>query len=534
MFNRKVIARNVIFNWAGMVVSMVAGFVTAPFLVSRLGTTSYGLWILIASFTSYFGMLDLGVRGAVGRQIALRRAQDDQTGVDSILSTSLTILSVCGLAALLITIALSFVFTKIFAVPPGLLTESRIALILIGLNLAIWLPLNVFDGTLWATQRFDVLNAIDILSVFIRTSLTFALIGNGSGIVTLAWLNLITLAGAQVAKAVATFIIDPSLKIRFNLVRADTARELFGFGIWTFLINAARTLTSQSGPIVISLRLGVSFVTPFSIASRLVVYSGALIVAGTGVLTPIATIFHAHGSEDRQRRLFVEGGKYCLALSLFFVTFFLLLGKELIVFWMGAKFASSANFLAILAIGEALPMSQWITHGVILGMSRHRPIALANIVEAVIAVLLAVVLSVPLGLMGVCIAFAVPATLCRGLFQSIYGCRLIGMSPLRYARDVIAPTLGMAVAIALAMELIMALKPPGSSVQFIAYSAVYSIAYFTAFALLLIGRHRLTLVGGGLARKLFGGDVNEAVAVHHFPVESVGPASGTEHQSSVK
>ena len=46
-----------------MATTMVAGFVTTPFLVRRLGDTNYGLWIVIASFTSYFGMLDLGVAG---------------------------------------------------------------------------------------------------------------------------------------------------------------------------------------------------------------------------------------------------------------------------------------------------------------------------------------------------------------------------------------------------------------------------------------------------------------------------------------
>ena len=76
-------------------------------------------------------------------------------------------------------------------------SAPRLALALVGLNLALWLPLNVFDATLWAYQRFDLINIIEIISVAIRTTLTFALIGNGYGIVTLAWLNLITLAGRR-------------------------------------------------------------------------------------------------------------------------------------------------------------------------------------------------------------------------------------------------------------------------------------------------------------------------------------------------
>ena len=50
-----------------MAIPMLAGFVIAPFLVHRLGELRYGEWILIASMTNYFGLLDLGigVRSAV-------------------------------------------------------------------------------------------------------------------------------------------------------------------------------------------------------------------------------------------------------------------------------------------------------------------------------------------------------------------------------------------------------------------------------------------------------------------------------------
>lgn len=50
-----------VWNIAGMAVGILAGFVVAPFLVRRLGETSYGLWIPIGSLTGYFGLLDLGV-----------------------------------------------------------------------------------------------------------------------------------------------------------------------------------------------------------------------------------------------------------------------------------------------------------------------------------------------------------------------------------------------------------------------------------------------------------------------------------------
>jgi O-antigen/teichoic acid export membrane protein len=195
------LARNVIWNWAGMVALMLAGFLVAPFLVHRLGETVYGLWILIASLTSYFGLFDLGVRGSVGRYIAFHRARDDRVRVNATLSTALTILCGTALAVLAGTFALSWLFFRIFDVPAAEVDETRLALLVVGVNLALTFPLNVFDATLWAFQRFDLLNAIDIPAVILRTALTFYFIGTGHGLVTLALVTLLTTVAGSLVKA---------------------------------------------------------------------------------------------------------------------------------------------------------------------------------------------------------------------------------------------------------------------------------------------------------------------------------------------
>src|SRR5437867_27440 len=154
MSSKQVIARNVIWNGAGLATPMLAGFIVAPFLVHELGDTRYGLWILIASMTSYFGLLDLGVRGSVGRNIAYHRAKGDAAGANAILSTAVAILCLAGLIAAAGTFAVLLVFFHIFDVPAADVASCRLALLVVGLNLALTLPLNVFDATLWAFQRF--------------------------------------------------------------------------------------------------------------------------------------------------------------------------------------------------------------------------------------------------------------------------------------------------------------------------------------------------------------------------------------------
>jgi O-antigen/teichoic acid export membrane protein len=488
---KKTVARNVVWNWAGVVISMIAGFVVAPFLVRRLGETTYGIWILLASLTGYFGLLDLGVRGSVGRYVAFHRAKNDQEGVNTILSTALAILSGVALLGMLFTGVVLVIFFYLFDVPANQVATTRIALVIVGLNLALMLPLDIFNGTLWGFQRFDILNAIDIVMVAIRTALTLWLIGQGYGLVSLAFITLFWTLGGAAAKAAMCFRLNPELRLGPRHVKKWAVRCLYGYGIWNFLLSMARMALPKLNPVIIGSRLGLAMVTPFAITTRLMEYATSILIASAGVLTPVATAFHAEEKHDQQQRLFLLGGRYCLALALFFCTLFLCLGKSFLVLWMGPSFESSYLLLAILAIGEVLPLSQMATTSLILGTGRHKSLALMSLIEDVVAIGLALALMGPLGLPGVCLGVVLPGAVFRGIGPLVYGCGLVKMPVWQYARRSLLPPLAAALIPGLGLALLVHWRPPAGWPGLVLETALFGISYGIFASLIVIGYDRL-------------------------------------------
>src|SRR5262249_31271907 len=137
MSTKQRIALNVIYNWAGMAVNLLTGFLTVRLLVDQLGAQGYGLWIQIASLSGYFGLLDLGIRGSVGRNMAYCRARGDAAGVRALFSTALAIFTVPAGLALVATGGVLLVFFQVFEVPAALLPAARLALLILGVNLAL-------------------------------------------------------------------------------------------------------------------------------------------------------------------------------------------------------------------------------------------------------------------------------------------------------------------------------------------------------------------------------------------------------------
>ncbi len=53
-----------------LAVNIGIGVFLMPFTIRHLGTSDYGLWMLVASLTSYFQLLDLGYGSGLVRQVA--------------------------------------------------------------------------------------------------------------------------------------------------------------------------------------------------------------------------------------------------------------------------------------------------------------------------------------------------------------------------------------------------------------------------------------------------------------------------------
>jgi O-antigen/teichoic acid export membrane protein len=519
MSNAKTVTRNIAWNWAGMGFGIVSGILVTPLLVHRLGESGYGLWILIASLTSYFSLLDLGVRGSVGRHIALHRATSDQNGVNFSLSTAVAILCGGAAVALLVTFLAEFVFFDLFEVPAARLVDVRWALLIVGLNLAISLPLSVFDGTLWAFQRFDILNAIDIPAILLRITLTVLLVDGPEDLVLLSLITLITALLPAVAKAIISFRIDRNLQLGLTKVSRETARLLLGYGSWLFLLSIGRIFTTQIGPVIIGARLGVSMVTPYSIAMRLIGVTSSCVIAATGVFTPIATAIHAEKKYAQQQKLFLEGGKYCMALALFFLFIFVLLGGPLISVWMGGEMKTAARLLIIFAVGEVIPMSQQMSNSVILGMGRHRPLAYLCVAESLFVVTLSLAVAAPFGLTGICIVYAIAGAVFRGLAQLVYSCRLLEVTVFTFVRQALLPAVVASLLPVVFLGVLVALNGPSNWLLLLAYGTIY-LALWALSLVYLSGRippifRRLTcqlanvspatqntLIDGQLAEKL--------------------------------
>lgn len=477
---KRLLARNATWNVAGMLVSTVAGFLIAPALIHRLGDQQYGLWILIASLTSYFGSLDLGTRAAVGRYLAYYSGRNDTAGVQRILATAMAILLVVAIVAFggIAMVAAGLLDT--FNVPAGHTAMAQVVLIIVGIDLALGFFLKVCDAALWAAQRFDLINLVDIAATILRASLTLAIVRGPNSLVILAAITLGTTILTQSWKVLFAFRLYPYVQLSHSTLKWSAAKEIVAYGFWSFVNSLAYMATTSMMPVIAAAFVSVAAITPLSLASRLVAYAASAMVAVTGVLTPLAARLTGREHLRSQQQMFITGSRLCFGAGVMFSILLTVLGDELLVLWVGPGFGEAAVLLNILAVGALLPMSQYVTRNLLMGMGLHRPNALARLAEAVTAVVGAVMSVHYWGIRGICLSVAVASTVGAGPFSIVYTCRQLSVPLGMYIKLTVAPVFFASVIPAVVLWSINRVWPATTWLQLVGYAGLYCAAHLGA------------------------------------------------------
>ena len=422
------ILRNIFSNWTSYGVTAVVGFMLTPIVVNSLGQTGYGLWTLVLSITGYFGLLDLGIRSSVSRFLTRHLTLGDDRGVNDTASTAFAILAAGGVLASIATVVIAALFFDSFRIEPEYAAAGRLALLVAGLNVSCILPLGVFSAILYASERFDVVSGITIVTELARAALVVWLLRHGYGLVALAVLALALTLVQYLTFAIVAKMLHPRLKIAPGHVDRAVGRELFGFSIYRFFWIVANQLIFYSDAVVIGIFLGAGAITPYAIAVSLINYGRQVVFLLLDPLYPSAARIDARGDMAELRRLLIVGTRMALLVSLPLCLGLLFLGRQFISLWMGPAHAGSAVILAVLTIAQFASMPQYVSTLVLAGMARHRPFAYMALAEGLANLVLSIVLVQKMGLMGVAWGTVIPSLVTNAVLVPLYTLRVVKMS----------------------------------------------------------------------------------------------------------
>ena len=427
---------NVLANWGAFIFGAAVNFFLAPYVVHHLGDTVYGIWALVGSVTGYLGLLDLGVRSAVTRYLARYAAEGDTEAANRMASSALALFCASGLLALLLAGSVTAAMPHIFQLSPEYLTAARLAVLVGGATVGVSLVAGVFGGTIAGLQRFTLLSGLDISLELFRAAAVWLTLGHGGGIVQLALIQLAVSLLRLVTYRELCRRLLPWLRLSAANVGRSTVRTIISFSGYATLMHSSGMLILYSDSLVIGALLPVSAVTFFAIGASLTEYARTVVSGISQTLTPMTSAAEAVSRSEAVARLLRRSVRLgTLALLPILVTF-LVRGPTFIGLWMGESYrAASGSILRVLTVSLCFAVSYQIVTATMLGLNRHRSMALIYLAEGGVNLALSLALARPFGIIGVALGTAIP----RLIVSIYYGPRIarevLQVTRLAFARE---------------------------------------------------------------------------------------------------
>ncbi len=500
----RVIARNIFSNWANLAVTVVIGFFMMPFLVHRLGDALYGIWALVISLVGYGNLLDFGVRSSIVKYVSQHHATDDRNRLRALFTTTLAAYTTIGALALAVAATAALFLPHLFRVPPELAGEVRLVLLILSLDLALRFPAGVFEGFLAGIQRYEVANGIAIGSNLLRAALTVGFLVQGGGLLALSAVMLASNILMSAAMAGACVRLLPWLSLGERRVDRAVLREVYTYGLWTFVIAAASRVLYDSDPILIGTFLPAATITHFAVANNLVRYLRQLAYGFGNVFNPAASALEARSEHEQVGRLVIDGTRYALTVILPAAVFLALCGREFIALWMGPRYAAeSGTVLVVLVLSQVAAMGQFPAGAVLFGLNRHRHLAFIFLGSALLKVALCLALIPSHGILGAAVGTAIPELAASLVLIPALVTRCVKVPLGRYFRQAFLPPVASVLPAAALVFALKTVAPPTSWWILVAEITAGLLLYgATAARFCLDGRQRMAL-GGILAGRLW-------------------------------
>jgi O-antigen/teichoic acid export membrane protein len=396
---------------------VVIAFWMTPFLIGHLGTEAYGLWLLAAAITGFYGVLDLGISVATQRAIAQALTRGDVADANATVVTSFA--AFCGVSLVILIVTVVVVSAGPLIVTPFRIHEFRAIVALLATSLIFLFPTYAVSGIFSSSFRYDIVSLIHLARILSRFALTYLVVAAGGQLISIALVTTLTDMGAGVAMLIAARRLAPWLNWSAQYLRRAKLRELFHFGSAFMFVTVCERGRNALPSLAVNASVGLTGVSIFGIAQQIYDYSAQFLTNIFGVLQPLFVRQQsaaAHQGNSLDLRFVTQ---LALAMAVIMASGVVACAQDFIHAWLGPSFERSLGPLFIFVITGVFYTSMQATSQVMLAYSMQKTLAALSACEILASIALLFPLTKLFGFNGVAVAMMAPAVVSRAVVQPV-------------------------------------------------------------------------------------------------------------------
>ena len=348
--NNKRIAKNTLFLYMRMLLTMVISLYTSRVTLATLGVVDYGIYNVVGGVISMFAFLNSSLSSSTQRFLTFSLGQGDFIQLKKVFTASLNIHIILSLLIVLLgeTLGLWFLNNKLVIPTDRVFAANMVYQLTIFMSLIniIQVP---FDGTIIAHEKMEIFAYFSLLDIILKLAVVFILM-------IVDWDKMILLAILYSLVVLFRFILYVvyckrhfiEIGLRF-FYKKTLYKQLVSFAGWN-LFGAVAVLSKDQGlNILLNLFFG-----PIVNAARTVSYQVSSAIANFMInfqtaINPQVVKYYASNELNDMERLVYRGSKLSFILT-FFLGFPAALNIDFLLdIWL-VKAPNNANIFIILLL----------------------------------------------------------------------------------------------------------------------------------------------------------------------------------------
>ncbi|WP_085537628.1 MATE family efflux transporter [Massilibacteroides vaginae] len=249
------VRKNLIFNILSLLANVAVGIFYTPYLVKNLGLIAYGIIPLALVMNQYISVVTGSLTGALTRFYAIALQKGDKEKASKCLSTSL--IAMFGIISFLVIPIYLLIqhVDKVFTIPIELISNAKLLFLYTFLSFIFSLFSSVFNVTLYAFNRLDILNIIKIIRVTGKWLFVFFLFTAFSNNISYVGLASFITEMLLLLYSILIFVRFSKGKVSLSFSKFNgTVLKAVGFmALWTMLHQFGDTMLYRIDNILVNI-----------------------------------------------------------------------------------------------------------------------------------------------------------------------------------------------------------------------------------------------------------------------------------------
>ena len=343
------VKKNLTINIINLIVNISIGLFYTPYLVKSLGIIAYGIVPLAFIINQYVAVVTGSLTGSLTRFYSVSIQKKEYLEASNYLSSALVAISSIILVLSPLCIILILNIGSVFNIPVSFICDAKILFAFSISSFFISLYSALFNVTLYASNRLDIINLVGIYRIIVKVGLIYIFFETGNSNICIVGFTTFIAELIVLFMSYYYFLKSSENKITVSLKYYEKSAllSIIAMTSWVFIHQIGDTALYRIDNVLVNQFWSTKESGILGALTELGSYVSSVVSVVSTLFGPLILIAYANGDHTKVKELSVNSSLLVGVTNALLIGVLIGFAHPIIKFWLGENFVQYSAWLIL-------------------------------------------------------------------------------------------------------------------------------------------------------------------------------------------